>query len=591
MQRRSLAALALLAAAWFAGSLAAQEVTLPLERYEALRHAAEATPTPVPTPSPGAPWAIERATISVELGQASARLRTRLWVRLLASGWQTLTVPQAGRLLEADMGGLRGRMEQAGSLWKIHARGPGAATVSLTSVAPVEPAARAGVPTWTLAFTLPRAAVVRLTTTLPERLETLEVASGGVLLAREGRRVEILGRPGSRLELRLLGRSEAGPVREDRLFVAASTCSLVRLAASRTRVTAWIQARRLSGSLQFLRAGIPPGLSVVSVEGDVSAWRVQDGTLRIVPTDPDAPKALWKISLTAAPSTELTTPILIPEVSSLRTVAAAVQAEDDAFVEIADPGSAHLASPSEWADLIPDFRAATSAALLLADPARPPKWKITRTQGGRLLAAQVDSLVVDAMIGDGTTMASQCWASVRSSGATLLGLTLPEGARLLRASRNGIDLIPGTSGRTLQLPIAAQKDPQVLFLEVLVPQPPVPERGTFTIPLPAASAPITRVAVRTVLPPGMEAVPPPDRAARGPVPPPSTPPLGHLPGEEAGILSRVAGVPPVLARRSLGFFPLPPGYHAVWSSWETLSQEPGNLHLHVERTSPRKEWF
>jgi len=272
-------------------------------------------------------------------------------------------------------------------------------------------------------------------------------------------------------------------------------------------------------------------------------------------------------------------------------VAAAVQAEDDAFVEITDPGSAHLASPSEWADLIPEFRASTSAALLLADPTRPPRWKITRSEGGRVLAAQVDRLVVDAMVGDGTTMAYQCWATVRSSGATLLSLTLPRGARLLRASRDSIALIPGVEGDGVQLPIAAQKEPQVLFLEVLLPQTPPPERGSFTIPIPAASAPITRVAVRAVLPPGIEATPPADRAPRDAIRPPSTPPLEGSPGNGAALLTRIAGVPPVLARRSQGFFPVPPGYHEVWSSWETLSQEPGNLRLEVNRTSRRKEWF
>ncbi|NOZ95603.1 MAG: hypothetical protein GXP47_12830 [Acidobacteria bacterium] len=263
MRRRSFAASVLVAAVFLAGSLAAQEVVMPLERYETLRHAAEATPTPVPTPKPGAPWAVERAEIAIELAPTSARLRMRLSVRLLADGWQTIAIPQAGRLLEADMGTLRGRMEQAGTTWQMHARGPGASTVSLTSVAPVEPAARAGRPTWTLSFPLPRAAVVRLRATLPKRLETLEVVSGGVLLAHNGRTVEILGRPGSGLQLRLLGRSESGPAQEDRLFVAASTCSLVDLSASRTRVTAWILARRLSGSLQSLWARIPPDLTVM----------------------------------------------------------------------------------------------------------------------------------------------------------------------------------------------------------------------------------------------------------------------------------------------------------------------------------------
>lgn len=564
---------------------------MPLDRYEALRHAAEATPTPSSTPKPGAPWALERAELALALSPASARLETRLSVRVLADGWQAIQLPPAGRLLDADLGSLRGRMEQDQKAWKMHVAGPGAAVVRLTSVVPIERDGRAARPTWTLTLPLPNAAAVRLKADLPESIEALEVASGGVILARAGKTVSILGKPGGSLRLLLLGRSETGPAQEDRLFVTASTCSLVRPSASRTRVTAWILARRLSGRLQSLEARVPGDLTVVSVEGDVSAWQVENGTLHIVPTDPEASEAVWEIHLTAPPATDLVTPILVPTVDSLRMVAAAVQAEDDAFVEITDPGSGHLASPSEWADLIPAFRAATSTAVMLSDAGRPPRWSITRSQGAQVLAAQVDRLVVDAVIGDGTSMAYQCWASVRSSGATLLTLTLPPGARLLEASRNGIPLIPGMGGDGVLLPIAAQEEAQVLHVAAILPQPAVPERGSFTLPLPAASAPITRVAVRAVLPPDLEASPPPGRGSRSAFSPPSSPPLSRLAGESADLLTRIAGVPTVLARRSQGFFSAPPGFHELWASWETLSQTPGSLQLEIERVSPRKEWF
>src|SRR5262249_59363127 len=60
--------------------LPAQQVTLPLARYEELR--ARANPEATPAPAPPAPFALESADLAITAGPISARIVTRLTLTL-----------------------------------------------------------------------------------------------------------------------------------------------------------------------------------------------------------------------------------------------------------------------------------------------------------------------------------------------------------------------------------------------------------------------------------------------------------------------------------------------------------------------------
>ncbi len=162
-----------------AGTAAAQEVTMPLESFDALRERAYPAPTPTPTPlPPPAPLALEAATLEVTVGATSARVVERLTVTIYAADWQVLTLPPAGTLLANDLGGLDGRVS-AGTSWALHLKGQGRHVLHLESVVPVTTDETATRPTRTFELALPGAAAVTGVVKAGPEVEELELQVGG----------------------------------------------------------------------------------------------------------------------------------------------------------------------------------------------------------------------------------------------------------------------------------------------------------------------------------------------------------------------------------------------------------------------------
>lgn len=74
-----------------AGAVPAQEVTLPLERYDELR--GRAHPAPEPEPEPPVPITFEQAVVDVVVGPTSAGITQELELALYGSGWQSVPRP------------------------------------------------------------------------------------------------------------------------------------------------------------------------------------------------------------------------------------------------------------------------------------------------------------------------------------------------------------------------------------------------------------------------------------------------------------------------------------------------------------------
>src|SRR4029077_7188801 len=83
-----------------------------------------------------------------------------------------------------------------------------------------------------------------------------------------------------------------------------------------------------------------------------------------------------------------------------------------------------------------------------------------------------------------------------------LTLTLPAGFELAVGSRDGIPVVPGATGGALAVPLLTQEAAQIVHLEGLIPLSLPKGDGTFSVPLPALSAPAAQVEVRLVVPGG-----------------------------------------------------------------------------------------
>jgi len=86
----------------------AQQVTLPLEKYEELR--AKASPEGGPAATPPAPYALEMAEYAVKVGPESARVVQTLRLTLYDDHWQTVPLGDAGSFISADFKGTEGRV-------------------------------------------------------------------------------------------------------------------------------------------------------------------------------------------------------------------------------------------------------------------------------------------------------------------------------------------------------------------------------------------------------------------------------------------------------------------------------------------------
>ena len=581
-----------------AGALAAQQVTLPLAQFEALRARTRAAPEA--EPAPPAPLAFEAADIAIAAGNESARIVQKLELTLYADGWQKVPLGEAGSFIAARFGDLEGRVEVDDKGWALQVRGQGRHSVTLESAVPLRRDETATRPTWQLAFHLPPAAVVR------GRIETApgieEVGLGGPGLARRegaGSWSFVAVPTPEPLSFTLRGTRTLPERAQLPLRFEATSATAATLSRTRLRVHAWIEARVAQGRLPELRIPLPAGFDVVTVTGPTAGWNVENGALVITPLEPVETSLAAEVELTARPETAFASPLLAPAESRRTLFLTRAALQGDGLLTLAEPGAVRPATDAEALPLPEEVRKAAGRLLAVLDPQRPPRWQAEWADHLEVLAAQVDRLLVDVAVGTSGRASYQLWAEVRNRGAQQLVVRLPAGFELTAGTRDDEPIIPGITPGTapaggLSVPLSSGEGSQVVYLGGLLPLS-LPRSGGFDLPLPALSAPAARVEVRLVLPGGRD-YELADRSRTGSVQGP--------PGDKdriarrnailsANTISQQIQVSPGAAPATGGFFLFvrPPGFSEIQAVWSALSPSPAPLGIRIEVEKEDHEWF
>ncbi len=569
----------------------AQQVTLPLEKYEELR--TRAHPEASPPATPPAPYALELAEYAVNVGPESARVVQTLRLTLYDDRWQTVPLGDAGSFIRADFKGTEGRVEAGDKGLEMHVRGRGRREVRLESAVPVARDDKATRPTWSFALRFPAAAVVRGRIEAPPAVEEVDPEGSGLVRpASSGGGWSFVALPSTEVRWTLSGKAVVPRRAQLPLRFEATSATAATLSRTQLQVLGWIEARVAQGRLDALRVPVPAGLEVADVRGPSAGWKVEQGTLVITPLAPIEDSWAVEIEMTGAPRDRFATPLLIPQGSAHTVLLAKAALKGDGLLALADRGAARTPEDRESARLPDALKAVDGRLFVVADAARPPQWEATWAERTEVLAAQVDRLLVDVAVGEAGKASYQLWAQVRNRGAQQLTLTLPAGFELAAGSRDGAPVAPGAAGGSLAVPLLTQEDPQVVHLEGLIPLSLPKGDGTFSVPLPALSAPAAQVEVRVVLP-GGRSYELSEKARAGAV----SPPPGSVARKPVSGLSRQANAQinasqgPAASEIVASFFPVPPGFDTVQAAWSALSATPPPLAVHAETEKEKREWF
>jgi len=578
-------------AALLAVGARAQQVTLPLDQFEALR--TRANPASQTEPAPPAPFALASADLDIDAGPDSARVVQTLDLAVFADGWQKVPIGEAGSFIAARFGDLEGRVEvEAEGGWALQVRGRGRHRVTLESVVPVRRDDSATRPTWHLALRFPPAAVVRGHLKAPAKVEEVELQGEG-LVRRDTDGWSLVAAPTAEMatfELRgkrVLPERARLPLR----FEATSATAAI-LSRTKLRVLGWVEIRVAQGQLPELRLPVPEGFSVAGVSGPFAGWDVQGGTLVVTPLEPIETSWALEVQLSGEPKAAFTSPLLLPHGSRRTLLLTRAAVEGDGLLDL-DPGTVRPASESEATGLPGAIKAAGGRLLAVTDPAHPPRWQVEWAERTEVLAAQIDRLLVDVALGESGRASYQLWAVVRNRGAQHLSLTFPAGFELASASRDGEPVAPGALTGALAVPLLTRDQPQVVHVAGVLPLP-LPKSGDFELPLPGLSAPAARVEVRMVLPGGRSyALTDTTRASALFAPPDFS---GQI-AQKTALLSsnRIAQqVAPALSSSTSDrpmLFPLPPGFQEVGAAWSALSAKPAPLSIRIKLQKEDSEWF
>ncbi len=574
-------ALALLAS--FTVSVAlAQEVTLPLERYDELRARAQASPPP--PPAPAAPFALEAARLDLEAGPQSVTVALQLTLTVLSEDWVQVPLPALGQLTDVRLGRLEGRLEPSPTGWTLHVRRPGRHVVDLAAVIPLRTDEDAARPFQALTFTAPRAAVV--TGSLHTRAGIDEVRFAGALgrRANDASRYTFVAVPGSEVTLELLGAS-VGPER-DRLPLAFDVRSSSLLTATRTRqeLDAWLDVDVRQGTLAPVRVPVPEGYEVTSADGGaVAGWDVVDRELVLTPSG--VVRGAWSVHVTlvAEPRVDVVVPVLSPLGAGRVDAAVAVRVQGPGEAALEGEHGGHLLRRDERATLPVALRN-VARVVVVDDPRRPPRFTLRWNEDTEVLAVQVPRLLVDVAWGATGEAEYQVWAEVTSTGAGQLELTMPAGFAAEGAERDGVPVMLSTSAVGLAVPIRVREGTQVVHLRGRTTLAPVPAEGRIELPLPSSSAPVTRVEARLVLPGG--------RGYR------TNATLASVTVPQAGNVAVPIALAPLLRGRAGGstvttsaLLPAPDGTVAVAAGWSALSPRPAPFVVDVEPIKEKATWF
>lgn len=580
-----------LAAFAMPGVLTAQEVTLPLAQYEQLR--ARANPKPDdPAPLP-ARFALESADLEIAVGASSARIVQKLVLNVFSDTWERVPLGEAGSFTSARFGALEGRVEvKEKEGWALQVHGRGRHEVTLESVVPVRRDETSTRPASSFSLRLPPAAVLRGTLQTPAGVDEVTLTGKGLMRGKAGGPWTFVsafdkdaGVTFTLFGQRTLPERAQLPLRFDATSATAATLSRTQL-----RVRGWIEARVAQGQLSELRIPMPADLELVSVNGPIAGWNVNEGTLVITPLEPVEGTLAVELELTGEPRAAFASPMLALAGSrrTVQLVKAALQG--DGLLTLTDPGAVRGPEESETARLPPAIQGAGGQLLAVSDPARPPRWEAEWAEGTEVLAAQVDRLLLDVAVGESGRAVYRLWAEVRNRGAQQLVLHLPPGFELTTARLDGLEVVAGSApGGGLAVPLLTREAAQAVHLDGVVPLTLGQGKGELTLALPALSAPAARIEVRVVVPGGRTwRLEDPSRAASIQGPPQGAPrAASNVNSLAAQMQSNVAGLGGPLP----GTFLVPPGYQEITAAWSALSANPGPLVLRFESAKEANPWM
>jgi hypothetical protein len=393
-----------------------------------------------------------------------------------------------------------------------------------------------------------------------------------------------VGQPAATLEVRLLGKGRLVDKARLPLKLRAVSSALTEVSRTRLKVSARLSLSVQRGQLERLAVTLPEGFDVASVTPSDLGWEVSEGALLLTPAVPVEKTLDVGVELTGEARESFSAPLLVPRAVAQVTLLTAVPVAADGLPEITDVGASRKAAAAE----VPEELRAKGPFFLVRDPQRPPRWSVTWSQETKVLAAQVDRLVVNVVYGLAERAAYEVWAVVRSSGSTELVLKPPEGLELLAVERNRTDVQPGVAERGLVIPLAAGTGAQVIHVSGLLSVGRIPPEGDLSIPIPSLSAPVARVEVHASLPGGRvyELAEEDRRSGRATVPTAVTGPGGTASGLEL-LATRAASA----AHGTSAPFADPTGAVGLEAAWSALSESPGPLVIHVKPQRQKEEWF
>ncbi|MEM9598014.1 MAG: hypothetical protein AAGD06_27365, partial [Acidobacteriota bacterium] len=529
------------------------------------------------------------ADLDIDLDGDSARFTQHLTLSLYAEGWRTVPLSPLGTFVDADFGGLEGRIVTEPET-ALRIRGKGRHRVRLISVLPVERDELVTRHVGRLGFVTPAAAVVRGRLNLPEGADEVRV-TGPVAFTDDRPR----GRGFTAGSGQTVGfdvhRSSGAPGRES-LPLRFESRAAVGLVVGRNarNLRAEIQIRVLQGQLSSIELPLPPGFEVEDVTlDDATGWRVEDGVLRVTPGAPAEGRLRVAVTASAGPGDTFDLAPFVPAGSRSSMTVGHIAVEGDGLLELLDLGDAR-APESQWErQLAQRWRGIPGQAFVLAERGRPPRWRVEWAESTDVLAAQVDHLWLEAFVGEDGRALYRLWAEVRSTGAPLLTLELPTGSELLTASREGLGILPGEVHGAWGVPLTSNGGSQRVHLTALVPIGDGLRGGdrdrSIALPMPKLSAPVARIEVRTILRSGAEySLARPERAGKVSAPPSI---YREAPTSQLGQqLARFVAVPV-----GGGFLDPGDGFEVVEAAWNAMAPNPEALRVEVNDDNPRKEWF
>lgn len=574
-----------------AAPVRAQTVRLPLADFEALRQRAAIEPDEAALPKP---WALEAAELEIRVGTDSARVVQLLDLALLDPAPQSIPVRVSGALLGAKLGTLDGRLVAGPSGSVLSTAGGGRHRVTLESIVSVAAETDTARPTWKLDLANPGAAAVRGRLLASEAVAEAELAGGVVWREADGSWGFVADPRAPGLSWTLRGHSLeiAREERELRFSTVVATATTV----SRTRIRAEsaIELRVAQGELAQLRLAVPSGFEVLRVTGPELGWKRDGGELIVAPLEPVRGSAAFQVTMSAAPSIELASPVLAATGARAQELFVRTGVAGDGLVELLDGGASRAATPSEVARIPATVRDGAGRWLAIPGAASPPRWRAEWAEGTSVLAAQVERLLVEYTVGGTGRAGLRFWAEVRNRGQERLAISLPPGFEWLAASRDDEPVAPalGADG-ALEVPLAADETLQVVRLAGHLPAAWDGGSGHLELPLPAFSAPVARVEVRALLPAGRRyTLTEPSRS--GPVsPPPRAVRAERLRASLArnAIARQMSSLE--LDAGSVGdrLALRPAGAVELTAAWSALTAAPAPLGIDVRQEREETPWF